>query len=766
MPRRPRTLVAFIVSYLAILAIPVALGAVVYVEAVSIAERDAQDYNLAMLRQAQLVVDARVRAVNQTAYQIAGQGKVVELMSAESPLTLSDRLRAFSLVAELGAYSSLESFVDDLYIYFFRSDVIVTPTSLYDAQLFYDSVPRSGPTTIAEWKGELTSRRYFRAYDRARVGAPRTHGDNPIACITSMPLRYGSPPEAVLVLLMDASRITGVLDAVASVNHGAVQVIDEHDNLIATTDASAPVVVSYGDLAGSEGFARRRSAAGRLVVSYRASTEVPWKYVSVVSERALLARVRTIRAVAARVVLACLVLGLVAALLLSYRTYRPIRRLVSLVVGDSGGADAEARGNELDLVARRFSQMAEERRRLERRYVRIRGVWKSQRETLVNTLLYQLLIGRKDDAADVAEALRGNGVSLGDGACCVVVFRRSGGGRSGRAGGGNRAAEPAPLAEELRPAVVRPGDLLVATGPDSAALIVVGTAAGLQQEAQARAAAVVPASGERLAAGVGGVHPGVEGVHRCYREALAALDYRVVKGAGVLAYRPAPGGEHYQYSIETEARIVAAARAGDAQLARSLVEEVLDANLGGGGLSLELLRCLMLDLIATAAKIAEVLSVPESELAVAGPLAELESLAEFRGRLLQVIEELCGRARSGQRSHNEQLKAALLRYIEENYANRDLSVASMARAFAISPSYLSHFFKEQTGVNALERVNRRRIERAKELLADRRLTISAVAQEVGYSGDLALTRFFKRFEGRTPGRYRDGLLGAAAGRRI
>jgi two-component system, response regulator YesN len=730
--RGPSTLAALVVSYLAILAIPVVLGTVVYVEAVSVASRDAADYNLAMLRQVQTAVDARVRAVNQMAWQIAGQGKVQEFLAVRSPLSVSDRLRALALIAELGAYSNLESFVDDLYIWFFGSDVIVTPTSLYDPELFYDSAPRFGATTFAEWKSTLSSRRYFQSWDRARIGAPRTHGAYPITCVNSIPVRYDRPPEAALVLLMNASRVTELLEAVASVNAASVQVIDERDRVIASTDDTPPLALHYSDFEGPQGSLKKRGVAGRLVVSYRSSTESRWKYVSVVRERDLLSRARSIRTVTAIVVGLSLVLGLVAALALAQRSYRPIRRLARLVFGDA--AVDGGRESELDGVARRFSE---------------------QRGTLVNTLLHQLLIRWRPDTSDMVEALAANGVSLGSGPFCVVVVRAPGG-----TGG-------PPAAERLRAAAA--GALLVATRNDAAAVILAAgrgeSAEALAAAAQGRAAALVAALGAdpRAAAGIGGVHAGVAGLQRAYREAVAALDYRAVDGASVLVYRPSSGGERYHYPMETEARILAAVRVGDDRLALSLVDEVIDVNLRDGGLSVELLRCLMLDLTATAAKAAETLGAPREEFAVVGALAGLEGLAELRERLAAVLSELCVRARSGKRSHNERLKEALLRYIEENYADRNLSIASMARAFDLSPGYLSHFFKEQTGVNALESLNRRRIERARELLSDRRLTIPAVAHAVGYSSDLALTRFFKRFEGRTPGRYRDELLAGAGG---
>jgi AraC-like DNA-binding protein len=71
----------------------------------------------------------------------------------------------------------------------------------------------------------------------------------------------------------------------------------------------------------------------------------------------------------------------------------------------------------------------------------------------------------------------------------------------------------------------------------------------------------------------------------------------------------------------------------------------------------------------------------------------------------------------------------------------------------MNSSYLSRYYKEQAGEGLAEYIARVRIGRAKELLAGD-LPLAAVAGKVGLSGDIALIKLFKRFEGVTPGRFK------------
>jgi YesN/AraC family two-component response regulator len=76
----------------------------------------------------------------------------------------------------------------------------------------------------------------------------------------------------------------------------------------------------------------------------------------------------------------------------------------------------------------------------------------------------------------------------------------------------------------------------------------------------------------------------------------------------------------------------------------------------------------------------------------------------------------------------------------------------------ITPQYLSRFFKQETGENMVEYINRLRIEKAKYLLSEKDLSILNVSEMVGYGNDRNLNRVFKQREGITPGKYRESIF--------
>jgi len=93
-------------------------------------------------------------------------------------------------------------------------------------------------------------------------------------------------------------------------------------------------------------------------------------------------------------------------------------------------------------------------------------------------------------------------------------------------------------------------------------------------------------------------------------------------------------------------------------------------------------------------------------------------------------------------------------YIDENYAE-DISLSMLARRFSVDDSYLSRTFKQQTGCNLMLYLASARIAQAKRLLAQKDLSITDVAQLVGYDDYAYFSRVFKRMEGRSPRAYRE-----------
>ena len=92
-------------------------------------------------------------------------------------------------------------------------------------------------------------------------------------------------------------------------------------------------------------------------------------------------------------------------------------------------------------------------------------------------------------------------------------------------------------------------------------------------------------------------------------------------------------------------------------------------------------------------------------------------------------------------------------YLEAHLDER-LSVAGLAAAATMSASHFARSFRAGTGEAVWAYVQRRRAERARELLMRTRWPLSRIAEACGFSDAGHLARAFRRRYGRTPGEAR------------
>ena len=99
---------------------------------------------------------------------------------------------------------------------------------------------------------------------------------------------------------------------------------------------------------------------------------------------------------------------------------------------------------------------------------------------------------------------------------------------------------------------------------------------------------------------------------------------------------------------------------------------------------------------------------------------------------------------------------AVISELQKNYM-KDITLTSISEKHNISISHLSEMIRDELGMSYSEYIISKRIQRAKELLADETLSVNEVGEAVGYKDYYYFTKVFKRVVGITPSKYRKNL---------
>lgn len=101
----------------------------------------------------------------------------------------------------------------------------------------------------------------------------------------------------------------------------------------------------------------------------------------------------------------------------------------------------------------------------------------------------------------------------------------------------------------------------------------------------------------------------------------------------------------------------------------------------------------------------------------------------------------------------------VIRYIELNYADEELSLNLLASHVNFSPNRLSMIFSQQTGQTLIKYLTDFRMNKAKEMLRCTGKRSSEISLEVGYKDPHYFSYLFKKTQGMTPTQYRGGKSG-------
>lgn len=137
-------------------------------------------------------------------------------------------------------------------------------------------------------------------------------------------------------------------------------------------------------------------------------------------------------------------------------------------------------------------------------------------------------------------------------------------------------------------------------------------------------------------------------------------------------------------------------------------------------------------------------------------LMEQETLEDMGLWMKQILQQMAPSFIEKKESRNESIIESIMTYLNDHY-HEDIRLNTLADSVYLSPSYLSRLFKQETGTNFIETLTMIRIKQSKKMLADSSLKISDIADRCSLGSSNNYIRLFRKYEGMTPGQYRNGL---------
>jgi len=99
---------------------------------------------------------------------------------------------------------------------------------------------------------------------------------------------------------------------------------------------------------------------------------------------------------------------------------------------------------------------------------------------------------------------------------------------------------------------------------------------------------------------------------------------------------------------------------------------------------------------------------------------------------------------------------SVLQYIE-NHLSENITIKQLAGEAYLHPNYFIRLFKNKMGVSPINYINKKRLEKAKQLLSIENIPVNEVAMQSGFQNVSYFFNIFKKHIGMTPSEYRASI---------
>lgn len=128
----------------------------------------------------------------------------------------------------------------------------------------------------------------------------------------------------------------------------------------------------------------------------------------------------------------------------------------------------------------------------------------------------------------------------------------------------------------------------------------------------------------------------------------------------------------------------------------------------------------------------------------------IEGIRKHFNELIQFITEEIARQKL---SENKAIIIKIKKYVENNYADCNLNLNTMAENLQRHTRYLAKVFKDEKQMSILDYINNYRIMKAKELMKSNEYTLEEISKMVGYGNIRTFRRIFVKLTGELPSAY-------------
>lgn len=760
--------IGFLISYISMLLVTSIICMSLYILSTNIIENEISEANASLLRQAKDSIDSRIMKLSDTISEMYVNPRIQAALYSKSPISPDDRMNFLKITDDLKMYKITNN-SDDIILNLFNVDKVITAGGITSSRLFHQLYFDTNELGYDKYKSIMNDNKFSKIAIESLI--LNFDKDKYIMKINSLPYNETALSLGSCVTIMKQSELNEKLSDIFPMDDISAFIVDKYNRIIARTGKELEYSnYTYKYLQelnnNKQKFYKKNIDGESVIVSTLDSDIEDWKYVIQVPEKVFWQKSSSMKKLSLGVIIIGLMVGVIIAYFYSKKNYSSIKNIMTKI---NITKDSDTNQNEYQLIEQSIVNVLEEKAIMQKRI-------QSQKEILKANYLRKILKGNVDNKLPIEEACVTYDINFVYSKGIVLVFYID---DCSKIASENNNDDSFTFAQFILKNIFEEMCLNnnynnYTTSMDQIVANILMFKNGDEEQCLNNVHTMLEEFKNfiednfeiEFSIGVSDVYyeksleEKVMHISQSYQEALNAVEYRMVLGTGEIIYYNdiKEPKSYYNYPIEIEKKIINCIKSGNYDEAKKQIDTVMENNYSTN-ISIEMAKCLTFDIMSTILKIIDSKGDEQllEELKPVKRIINAGSLKELKNEFYIILQRVCEYINNKiQRDSNRGLSERIKVVIAENYSDVNLNISTLADQFNLTPRYLSKIFKTETGTDLLWLIHTTRISRAKELLeeGDKNLTILQVANIVGYSEASSFIRVFKKYEGITPGNYK------------
>lgn len=509
----------------------------------------------------------------------------------------------------------------------------------------------------------------------------------------------------------------------------------------------------------AEGYLVTNIDGSKSLVSYYKSYNNDWIYIGIFSLDNLISKVKLIRTYTIYISSLIVAIGVIIAYLISRRLYNPVKKLIQDIQATKG-IDFKDNEDEMEILCKAFDT-------LKKRDECLFDILERNRRNINESYLNNLLRGNCSCVAD--KNILEVDFQYPYYTCAIISIDKYS--EFSKSYKGKQQYYVKMMILKVAEEVLNPSFICAGINIDKGDIaLIINTSYSNNNELHERLKAyflkiqkeITKIFDYTISVGIGLCHPGEHEINASYMEAHEALKFKLKYGyESIIAWQKELTEHKYYYPFTTEKHILNYLDLKDKNGITNAVNGLMDEIRNKKGLSCDNVMQIFNQLVGNTIikylvdSYVDMSHVFGSGFNIYRELSTKETLDDIICWLIDVYNTVINYCSKLENNEKDKFKV-IIEFIHKNYKN-DIGIRDIADHVKISYSHIRKIFKDETGENIVDYINVMRVNEAKKLLVSTDMNIKDIALGLGYNNDQSFTRAFKKFEGITPGEYRNKI---------